>query len=417
MSAPIISVTGSKGKTTIARAIEHIIAPEVEKILRVDTEGAWLNGRQKFSHQDSKRIWGLAPGNSPGRFLSLLAGPADNQAAILEVNLFSSGPAGLGYNAHKVGIFSNVYSEHQGALKRLKGPSDIATAKSFIFSRLDKNGYAVFNADNKYVVSQLSKIPKDKAITRVACSTKSADKALDAEIKIYIKDGEIIYSAKGKEKSLGQLEAYRMHIPGFPATAMNLMLIVGALLGYYGGKLSPTVISRTQQYQPESGDGRLAIFESKKSAKIIFDFAHEQKSLRAVSELARSLSPAGKIIGVLRLSPTKSQSSIERIARHISACYDYFIIYDKIDGITRRPDGSLSPFLQEKTGYISRIFSEALKKNGAAKVERIIDENKALERAIGLADEDDVIVFIQGNSVTTSFANLKRSLNQLKRIA
>lgn len=418
MIYPIVSVTGTKGKTSIVRALAAVLAPYVDNLLRVDTEGVWLNNRQKFTHQDSKRIWGLAPGNAPGRFMSLLANKSGLGAAILEANLFSSGPSGLGYSAHKVGVFTNVYPEHLGSVKRLQTSRDIAKAKGFIFARISDKGYAVFNADNKYVLSQYGRIPKHKKITKIACSAKGEITSVPADIQIFIRDKQIISLVKGKEKSLGFLTSYKMYIPGFEGSAMNILLILGALTGYFDGNLKRSVVSQLQAYQPDVASGRLVIFESKAGTKVIFDFAHEQKSLQSVATLARELSPDGQIIGVLRLSPTKSDALIEKIAGRISRYYDYFIIYDKVDGKVRLPDSSLSPFRKEKIGHTSKVFSQALIKSGAKRVERIPQEDKALKRAVSLAGRRDVIVFIQGNDAATSLANLqKRFNNQLKRIA
>lgn len=400
------------------RALDAVISPYVGKTLRVDTEGSWLNGRRKFSHQDSKRIWGLAPGNAPGRFLGLLADKTASRAAILETNLFCSGPAGLGYNAHDIGVFSNVYGEHLGSVRRLKTARDIAEAKSFIFSRITQGGYAVFNADNQYVLSQLERIPKTKGVTRVACSAEGKPANALSDIQIYIEDGAVICRQKDKIKALGALTSYKMYLPGFPASAMNVLLALGALTGFFEGELPADVVPKLQAYRPQSEDGRLIVFESKKGARIIFDFAHEQKSLRAVAELGRSLSPNGKVIGVLRLSPTKTEASIKKIAREISGYYDHFVIYDKIDGTTRKPNDSLSPFRAEKTGFISEIFSQALRAAGAAAVERIIEEDRALKRAVSIAGGNDVIVFIQGNDAGASLTSLRRNFNyQLKRVA
>lgn len=418
MDYKIISVTGTKGKTSIVRALDAVLAPYVQKRLRVDTEGAWLNGRRKFTHQDSKRIWGLAPANAPGRFLSLLASKPQSHAAILETNLFCSGPCGLGYNAHNVGIFSNVYAEHLGSVSRLKNVQDIAKAKSFIFSRIDKNGYAVFNADDTHVVSMLGMIPKRKGIRKIACSVSGPVKKIPSEMQLFIEKDEIILLSGTKRRSLGRLDSYKTFLPGFPPSPINILLILGGLIGYFDGKIKPEAIKRLQSYQPEPDEGRMVVFKARTGTRVVFDFAHESESLLAVAKLARSLSPHGRVIGVLRLSPSKTDGLIKQIAAEIASSYDHFVVYDKVDGTSRRPDESLNPFRQEKVGYVSKLFAEALREIGDRPVERIINEEKALKRAISIAKKDDIIVFILGNDAKNSLEILRRSFNgRLRRTA
>lgn len=43
----IISITGTKGKTTVSRILDHVIHSLGETTLRVDTDGHFINEKQK----------------------------------------------------------------------------------------------------------------------------------------------------------------------------------------------------------------------------------------------------------------------------------------------------------------------------------------------------------------------------------
>lgn len=414
MSVPIISVTGTKGKTSVLRALSAVLSPYIDHILRVDTEGAWLDGELKLSHTDSKRLWGLAPGNAPGRFITYLAGLKGSAIALLEANVFSSKACGLGYSHHLVGVFTNVYSDHIGADYKLDSEQSIAAAKSFIFSRISKNGYAVYNADDELVLSQVNKISKKKNITKISCSLKGVPSD-DADIKIYLESDNVLIEEPSASYKVGPLDSFAAYVPGFEPSIMNIMLTIGALRGYIGQKLDGKIINSLQAYRPNEEDARLIIFNTPQRVKVILDFAHEEESLKAVAKLARQLSKQGRVIGILRLSPTKDAEAIERVAEKIYGSFDRFIVYDKIDGSHRKPDNSLDPFREEKTGYISKLFADSLNEKGA-NVQRIIDEAGAIARARAIAEANDVIVHIYGNDPKYSLGLLRKNFPGLTRL-
>src|SRR5687768_6488085 len=124
----IISVTGTKGKSTITYVVSSIIN-ESETVLRVDTTGYYINNEQRGTFYDSTSIAGLVPTVAPGRFLTAMQNE-DEFTAVLECSLGCSNAPGLGYSHHSVGVFANVLDDHLGSTKRLKSRQDIAEAKN-----------------------------------------------------------------------------------------------------------------------------------------------------------------------------------------------------------------------------------------------------------------------------------------------
>lgn len=410
---PIISVTGTKGKTSTVRALDYVLQSTADNLLRVDTDGAWLNGKQQFTHNDSKEIWGLAPASAPGRFITLLA-KKPNALAILETSLFCSKACGLGYSNHKVGVFTNVFEDHKGADNSLQTKEDIAVAKSFIFSKISNNGYAVYNADNLLVVSQLNRVPRKKTVTTIACSLTKSKTEADITLSVD-KDNNILVDDLSNMK-LGKITDYKMYVSGFSPSAYNILFVIGALIGYFDKSVPSKVITTLKNYQPTEENGRLVTYKTKDKYFIIFDYAHEKQSMIEVAKLAKRISPTGRVIGVLRLSPTRTDDLIKETAHSIVNCYDTFVIYDKIDGKTRKPNKKLNPFKPEVVGKISKIFVDALKNSGAKNVFMEIEENRALKKAASLATTGDVIIYVQGNDSETSLKYLRETFNNLQRI-
>src|SRR5687768_12544010 len=104
MNPQIISVTGTKGKSTITYVLADLLQRYGENTLRVDTTGYYINSVQKGTLESSKRVSRLVPTVCPGRFLTAME-DVKHFAAVLECSLGCSNPAGLGYKVHDIGIF------------------------------------------------------------------------------------------------------------------------------------------------------------------------------------------------------------------------------------------------------------------------------------------------------------------------
>jgi len=96
----IISITGTKGKTTVTRALSEIIYKSGENVLRVDTDGHYINEKRKSTLEDSKKLFMLVPTVCPGKYLLDVKKYFPDFTAVFETAIGSSGSAGLGYGLH-----------------------------------------------------------------------------------------------------------------------------------------------------------------------------------------------------------------------------------------------------------------------------------------------------------------------------
>jgi len=83
----IITITGTKGKTTTTNLIANLLCRLGYDTLHVSTLGHYVNGEQKSTIEDSKRIWGIkTPSLIPGRYLGVFFSDLlrRNPVAVLE---------------------------------------------------------------------------------------------------------------------------------------------------------------------------------------------------------------------------------------------------------------------------------------------------------------------------------------------
>ncbi|HSW37751.1 MAG TPA: Mur ligase family protein [Candidatus Saccharimonadales bacterium] len=409
MRPEIISVTGTKGKSTIVYILAQILS-QSQNTLRVDTTGCYINGDKKSGFEDSTRLAGLVPTVAPGRFLTLMQ-DFDNFTAILECSLGSSNLPGLGYSHHSVGVFTNVYEDHIGNTDRLKTREDIALAKRFIFSRLRPNGYAVFNADDKLVCSQLDACKP--GVIMVPCGFEFS--AFDNQKHmasggscVAIENGWVVVKSAQKVDKIVQLESVTWTFNGaYLPSVWNLMFIVGALWAHGKGSFPKNWKESLTNSRLDPLGGRLISLRSQNGVTIIADYAHEKYSLAAIGDLAKKLcADGGKVIGIVRLAYDRSDELIADTAKHIAGHFDELIVYDKIDGFLRKPKETLGKF-KMIVGYISKVFSSELEKYNP-NVVRIVREDEAINYAAKMAKSGDVVVHIVNDDIEQSMNFIKR---------
>lgn len=410
----IITITGTKGKTTVTRALSYLIHNTEKNTLRVDTDGYYVNEKRQGTLEESKKLFGLLPTVCPGKFLLAMKNFNFDFVAILEAAIGSSRRAGLGYRNHNIGIFTNVLEDHLGVSERLKKKKDIAKAKNFIFSALKEKGFAIFNADDKLVCSQLKFISEKRKITLVPIGYHFKFFNIDKHLKnggkiICAEKNHILLKSKNSQKKLLDIRSITWSFGGaYKPSVYNLMLTMGGFYAFNNGTISLKILAPIKNYKLDSFGGRLTVFENKDKVKIILDFAHEKYSLKEVANLAKKISE-NKTIGVVRLAPDRTDKMILETGQYIANCFDNIIIYDKIDGISKKQYKSKGLTPSRNVGDVSKILLNGIlsarKKNGT---ERIIIEEYAIKKASEIAKSGDVVIVICGDNHKKTIGYIKK---------
>ncbi len=412
-----ISITGTKGKTTVVNITAQVLQAMNHNVLHVDTTGHFVNGERRSTLEESKEIWGLVPTVCPGRYLWEVKQDKslENGVAVLECAVGSSAISGLGYRAHEVGVFLNVFEDHLGSSERLKSRRDIAEAKSFIFSRLQTEGYAVFNADDELVVQQLSVISPHLGATLVPCGLEF--KYFD--VAAHVKSGGSYITVEGENVVLKNMSdtvvicdltkmpwTFNGH---YQPSVYNTMFVAASILSFYKLQVPENLRSALEASRLDKYGGRLTVLKAENGAQIIADYAHEKVSLGTIGTLAHELvKPGGKVIGVVRLAHDRTDELLQETGHIIAESFDYVIVYDKIDGFLRKPRNVRSKKFPQIIGKTSEIIATAVKEKNR-NCERIIREDEAIARAAELAGPEDVVVSIVNDEIERSIEFIKAS--------
>ncbi|MBP6926037.1 MAG: hypothetical protein KBC22_03205 [Candidatus Pacebacteria bacterium] len=394
----IIGITGTKGKTTVSNILNNLLQEKKTDVLLVDTEGVYVNNQQKESFNDSWHVSNLVPTVCPGRFLYHLQA-SSRSTAILELSIGSSNLPGMGYRDHAIGVFLNVFEDHIGV--RVKSRKDLALHKArMIFKRISKHGYAVFNADDKYITKNLTLVNTKKEITLVPFGIRldqfdHQQHTKQGGIYITVQDNWIVArDKKNTEKLIDVTKVLWTFDGNYQPSIYNLLAIISTLYAHRGMKKPSRAMLKkiTETAIPEEKARLLRLKNTKKKYDIIVDYAHEKYSIIEISKLAKMLS-TGKTIGLVRFSHDRTDAQLMDYARAIANTFDIIIVYNRaIQFSKKKPLQAGLDKVQHAADLVFKEIQKNIKKPRI--VERAQDERSAIQMASKLVAQGDVIVHI-----------------------
>src|SRR5437763_473592 len=136
---PIVAVTGSNGKTTTVRMINHILRGVGHHVGVTSTDGIYIDNRLV------KQVDASGP-----RSAQLVLQNPRVDCAVFEVARGGILREGLGYQRNDVAVVLNVTGDHLG-LKEVHTLRQLAAIKQMIVEAVPRSGTAVLNAGDPYV--------------------------------------------------------------------------------------------------------------------------------------------------------------------------------------------------------------------------------------------------------------------------
>lgn len=383
-----IAITGTKGKTSIARIIDFVLRKQNKKTLRVDTDGYFHNGILFKSRKEILRETGALPTVSAGRILqSERAQTVD--VAVLEQSLSSGKKENeLGYERHDIAVFSNILADHID-YKTIHSQDDIYTLKRNIVGKVAPDGWIIANFDDMYG----RKLRYDLGHKNFFFYG-FGKKIIEQENYLTIRDHHYELKLDAKVEQFPLIEMPFPFDFRFQVVFSNVLAAIACMkiLQYNVND----VLSALSTYTIDETLGRLVLKEIH-GKKILFDNTHDPHSLIEVGKYCKKIGK--KLIGVLRLSPERTDKAIAQFGKTVAQknIFDEIIIYDFIDGKHASKSVSKPHGRSRSIGEVATLLVESLKNNlgSTIPVNKILNEQDALLTAIDRANPGDVILMIQ----------------------
>lgn len=311
---PIVSVTGTNGKTTTTRLIAHLLKLKGYKVGYTTTDGIYIQNRLL--------VKGDCTGPQSAEFV--LRDPTVN-FAVLETARGGLLRAGLGFDTCNVGVVTNVAADHLG-LKGIHTIEQLAKVKGVIPESVMPSGHAVLNADDDLVYNMRTNLKCNVALF-------SMDEE-NVRIKHHSKRGGLsaIYEngyitiCKGEWK-LRITKAVNVPLTmGGRATFMIQNILPAVLTAFVSDIKIEDIKVGLESFipSPSQTPGRLNLFEFK-NFTLLLDYAHNPAGLRALQQLVERMDGKPKVGIIAGIGDRRVEDNIE-IGQIAAEMFDEVII-------------------------------------------------------------------------------------------
>jgi cyanophycin synthetase len=367
---PIISVTGTNGKTTVCRMAAHVLNKAGMRVGMTCTDGIFVEGRLVVKTDAS----------GP-RSARVVLGDSRVDAAVLETARGGIIRSGLGYDEASVGIVTNVSPDHEGQ-DGADTLQDIAHAKSLVVETIARDGKAVLSADDPLVRAMACRARGEVVLVSMGEDNPWLKQHLAAGGKgVGLRAGYITLLDGARQVRLDRADRLPLTFNGKSRSALGNALFAAA--GVWALGLSPDAIASGLRSFPAGiagSPGRFNLYEVG-CLKVLVDYGHNRDAWRAALDLARSFSPH-RLWGVIGAPGDRRSEVLRELGRVAGRGLDRIIIKEDQDRRGRQP------------GEVARIILEGVMDSGFAPSHTlvILDEVKALEAAMAAADPGDLVI-------------------------
>ncbi len=337
---PVVSVTGTNGKTTTVRLIAHILRHGGRNVGMTSTEGVYIDGH--LVH---------ACDASGPKSADMVLGDPGVQAAVLETARGGIVRRGLGYDRADVAVVTNITNDHLGT-DGINDLDDLIGVKSLVAEEIVEHGQLVLNADDEHCAA-LAKRPavrdRDPVVRLFSVSAGNqvvAEHLGRGGLAYLVEDGELIEAQGGRRTAVAPLrdvpQCWDGHA-GFMVANVLAALAAARALGIRIADIRTALAS----FEPSRDNpGRVDTFRIGE-VPVVLDYAHNPAALAAVGRLIqREWGRQG--VAVLTLPGDRTDALVAESAHAVARAFDRVVVYEDLDLRGREP------------GEMTRLISSAL---------------------------------------------------------
>lgn len=377
---PIIAITGTNGKTTTTRMLNHISMQAGLATGMVCTDGVFLDNRQ-ISEGDQGTVVG---------HLKVLTNKAAN-LAVLETHHLGILRNGFAFRWCDIAVCLNVTEDHLGK-HGIETVEQMAKVKQALPERARQA--VVLNADDKHCLAMI-----DSTHAKLTCLVSMNSSIVELRamagdrqscfcVLESVEDGEWLVIYKG-DRRLPVMDA--ASIPAtFDGTArFNISNAMHAVTSAYVFGISIETIRLAMSSfgaSYETTPGRLNVFDDL-PFRIIMDFAHNPDGMKKFSDFIDRQDVAGRKLIAFAGSASRTDETIKNMARSLAGHFDFYFCKEYV------PDSN------KKRRETAHLLQQGLLESGIAK-EQIVVRNHGKEVIFEIFDAcepGDLLVMLVGH--------------------
>jgi cyanophycin synthetase len=368
---PVVSVTGTNGKTTTVRLIAHLLKVCGLTVGMTDTNGVYVGDQQTDSGDCS----------GPRSARSVLMHP-DAQAAVFETARGGLLREGLAYDRCTVGVVTNVGQGDHLGLNFVETAQDVADIKSIVIQNVAPDGIGVLNAADPLCVAMAERCP---GTVTFFCSDPE-----HPVILAHREQGHRVVFRRADDIVAAQREReWRFPLKDIPMTqggtlGFQVDNCMAAIAAAWGLGLDWSVMRRGLAdfvSDARSVPGRFNLFQHR-GATVIADYGHNPDAIQALVQATSAMSAQKRSVVISGAGDRRDQD-LRAQTEMLGAAFDEVVLYQ--DAAQRgRADGEVLGLLREGLRDATRT----------SRIDEIRGEFAAIDLALGRLQAGDLCLIL-----------------------
>jgi cyanophycin synthetase len=368
---PVISVTGTLGKTLAVNLISHCLNLARVRSGMTSTEGLYISGRRLMETDCTY----------PEHVALVLKDPTID-CAVLETSREGILRRGLGYRLADVGVVLNMHDDHVGS-DDIRYIEDLAYAKAVVAEQIYPQGCAVLNADNALVMNMAERVSSRLMLfSRDAGSPRVRSHILKGGAAVVLEGDDAMLYRDGSGSRLFDITEIPLSYGGRAKLAYDAILGAAGALAAHGMALERIRYGLKSFFpDPKVLPGRLNLVEVG-DFKVLVDYAHNRQGFLGLKDFLGNY--AEEKAGVLDAAGDRSDAEISALGALAAGMFGRLVLYEGHDR-RGRPPGNIVELLRQ--GARSAGMAEG-------KIQSFLEPEEAWRAGLGLGGPGAMVVIL-----------------------